>query len=89
MGSAKRNFAVDLLMGAAFLAAAATGLVIFFFLPSGAPQSGFAQFLGVIKRDWTFVHEWAGLAVIVFVLLHLALHWRWLLAMAGQPLRMK
>jgi hypothetical protein len=30
---------------------------------------------------WVQIHKWAGLAITLGVLLHIALHWRWLLQM--------
>ena len=30
---------------------------------------------------WVEIHRWAGLAITVGVLFHLALHWKWLLQM--------
>ncbi len=30
---------------------------------------------------WVEVHKWAGLAITVGVLVHIAIHWKWLLQM--------
>ena len=30
---------------------------------------------------WVEIHKWVGLAIAVGVLLHIALHWKWLLQM--------
>ena len=30
---------------------------------------------------WVQIHKWAGLAITVGVLFHIALHWKWLLQM--------
>ena len=30
---------------------------------------------------WVEIHKWAGLAITVGVLLHIAIHWKWLLQM--------
>lgn len=30
---------------------------------------------------WVEIHKWAGLAITIGVLVHIALHWRWLLQM--------
>jgi hypothetical protein len=35
----------------------------------------------------TFVHDWTGLITGILALAHLALHWRWLMAMTGKIMR--
>ena len=30
---------------------------------------------------WVEIHKWAGLAITIGVLVHIALHWKWLLQM--------
>ena len=30
---------------------------------------------------WVEIHKWAGLAITVGVLVHIAIHWKWLLQM--------
>jgi len=75
------DYIVDVLMGLSFLVTAMTGVIIFFFLPGGVPRSGYQTFLGIIKQDWTSAHNWSGLIMIFLVLVHLVLHWRWILCM--------
>ena len=30
------------------------------------------------RHDWKDIHLWAGLAMIVILVVHLALHWQWI-----------
>lgn len=40
---------------------------------------------GILKldnpRQMAFLHDWAGILMSVFVLIHLILHWNWIVAM--------
>lgn len=38
------------------------------------------------RRLWVDIHKWSGLALGILVLLHLALHWNWLVRMAHRYL---
>ena len=81
MTNAKLNYVVDFLMGISFCITALSGLVIFLFLPRGARQGGFQEFFGITKGTWTTMHNWMGILLILFVLIHLILHWRWIFSM--------
>lgn len=37
-----------------------------------------ASYLGLSTREWLYLHEKIGIIMIVFSLLHVLLHWRWL-----------
>jgi len=80
MVTPKTNYVVDFLMTLSFIVTAITGLIIFFFLPSGVRQGSTQTFLGIIKGTWSFVHDWSGIIFIILVILHLILHWNWVIA---------
>jgi hypothetical protein len=69
------NYVVDLLMLLSFLVTSITGAIIFFFLPSGIKQGRFQEFMGIEKQVFSFFHDWAGLLLILLVILHFLLHW--------------
>ncbi|MEW6447228.1 MAG: DUF4405 domain-containing protein [Bacillota bacterium] len=46
----------------------------------GAARCGTASFI-VTYRTWTEIHQWFAVAFTVLVLLHICLHWNWLVAM--------
>jgi hypothetical protein len=89
MNKTKLNYIVDVVLGLSFLAAAITGLVLFFFLPGGVRQGRLQEFLGVIKETWSGVHTWAGIAMIVLSVVHLILHWNWIMCMTKSLLKKK
>ena len=75
------NYIVDFLMVVSFLLTAITALVIFFFLPSGVRQGSYQTFLGIIKGNWSTVHDWSGIIFIILALVHFVLHWKWVRGM--------
>jgi len=75
------NYIVDILMTIAFVITAISGLVIFFFLPSGVKQGSYQTFLGIIKGTWSTIHDRSGILFILLGLIHFILHWNWIVAM--------
>jgi len=81
MNKNKLNYIIDFLLSVSFIVLAVSGLVIFFFLPSGVRQGGFQEFFGIEKNVWTNVHNWSGIIFILLILLHFILHWQWVVRM--------
>lgn len=79
MNSNKLNFLVDFLAFISFLILAKTGLIIFFFLPGGVKQGRYQEFFGITKSIYSTVHDWAGIIFIILVIIHIVLHWRWII----------
>ena len=78
MNRARLNLLIDAVIGIAFLATAVTGVV--FLLPlSWQHALGFGApgMLGVSLRGWHWLHDWSGVVAATGVLLHFALHYRW------------
>ena len=93
MRKAKRNFylAVDMfLLG---LAEVVSGLVLWLALPQGGGYMGgrgadsAASFLW-LRGTWLDLHIWVGVAAAIVVVIHLVLHWRWIVSVAKR-LRME
>ena len=80
MDQIKRNYWIDFVMFVLIAIASLTGLVLFIILPSGR-RSGWQTFLGIAKETWVDIHTWAGLIFIIVVILHLILHWKWIVVM--------
>ena len=68
MNRPKLNYIVDIGMAISFVIVAVTGILK---LPA----------LGGRTRDYMLLHDWAGVVLAVFVLLHLILHWNWIICM--------
>ena len=68
MNKLKLNYFVDIGMAIAFVIVAVTGILK---LPA----------LGGGTRDFMLLHDWSGVVLAVFVLLHLILHWNWIVCM--------
>jgi hypothetical protein len=78
---ARLNVFLDSSIGLCFLVCAVSGLHVLL-LPSGGGLGGHnlgmdpsLLFSGV---TWDLIHTWSGVALIVGVVLHLAIHWRWI-----------
>jgi predicted ferric reductase len=78
MSKNKLNFLVDFLALLSFLVTAKTGLIIFFFLPDGVRQGRYQEFFGIAKSTYSAIHDWAGIILIILVVIHLILHWQWI-----------
>jgi hypothetical protein len=43
-----------------------------------AERPGQEDFLSITRSDWIDIHDWAGVALLVIIGLHVLLHWRWI-----------
>jgi predicted ferric reductase len=78
MDKNKLNFVVDFLALISFLVVAKTGLIILFFLPDGVRQGRYQEFFGITKSTYSDIHNWAGVILIILVIIHVILHWQWI-----------
>jgi hypothetical protein len=81
----KLNYALDVVIGVAFVLSAVTGGA-FLLMGSGGYQGGrnpsFAtSLLGISRTAWSDLHTWASLVMIAGVVVHLVLHWKWIVCM--------
>lgn len=78
----RRNWMVDATLLAVALASVVTG-AYFLFLPTGGYQGGRNASYGITilagRHTWSDAHAWAGALAIAAVLVHLVLHWPWVL----------
>jgi len=89
MEKTKINYYIDVLMLISFIINAITGLIIFFFLPTGVKRGSYQEFLGIIKQNWLDVHNWSGLLLLLIVVIHLILHWNWIVCMTKSFIQKK
>jgi hypothetical protein len=87
MSEAKRNYWVDAAIGIVFLAVALSALV--FLVPISwidFSASTTPTILGVDFGVWQTLHKWAGIVMLVGVVLHQLLHWKWIVNMTKKVL---
>jgi len=76
----RRNWLIDVVVFLGGVLAALSG-VYFMFVPSGGYQGGRNPMYGVTilfsRYTWDVVHTWTGVLMIAAVVIHLAVHWRW------------
>lgn len=72
----KAKYINDLILLVSFLVTAATGLLIFFFLPPGEGKGIHSELLGWGRHDWGAIHDWAGIVMIITTFLHIIFHWK-------------
>ncbi len=75
---AKINVAIDALVAISFVITAISGLYFFFFPASSRVTVVFTS------TTWDLIHTWSGVVMIVAVLTHLAIHWRWITNVTGR-----
>ncbi|RLC70851.1 MAG: hypothetical protein DRI52_06280 [Chloroflexi bacterium] len=89
---AKLNFAVDVFILIAFVLSALSGLVLFT-MPHSGYQNGrnLAYYQAVLllsRAAWNDLHVWSSFAMVAGALVHLLLHWKWMVCMVKKMLRL-
>ncbi len=82
------NFLVDVLAAIALLGLAGTGILLTWILPPGTGHS--LLLWGLSRHDWGEVHFWLAVAFMGGIVLHVLLHWAWVVITCaslgrGQP----
>jgi mono/diheme cytochrome c family protein len=62
----------------------ATGYILFFALPPGTNKS--LSLWGLTRHQWGQIHFWVSVGLLAVLLVHLALHWQWVVAAVAQRL---
>jgi len=69
------NALVDIGCLITFVPMLITGLVLYFFLPSGGGRGGsWVTWMGITRHDWILWHDIAGFVFAALLILHLILH---------------
>lgn len=77
----KRNqvhFIVDMLSLAAFALMTSTGVLLHSLLPPGSGH--FSVLWGMNRHEWGVIHFWISMALLILLVIHLLLNWRWIVA---------
>ena len=60
---------------------AVSGFILWFALPRGTGRfggGGGAEFWALSRHTWIDIHDWVAVAIMAVVIIHLALHWKWI-----------
>jgi asparagine N-glycosylation enzyme membrane subunit Stt3 len=90
MNKARLNYTLDAVIGVAFAISAVTGMA-FLLMGSGGYQGGRnpnfrTALLGISREAWNDLHTWASMVMIAGVVVHLVLHWKWIVCVTKQML---
>jgi len=82
MNKLKLNYMLDAVLALAFALSGVTG-VAFLLMGEGGYQGGqnagyATALLGLSRGTWRDLHTWASLVMIAGIVVHIALHWRWI-----------
>jgi len=78
------NFIIDTIGLVALVLMTTTGWLMRFILP---PGSGSGRVIwGMDRHQWGYIHTWLAAAFIAAMVIHLILHWSWIVCMVrGEP----
>ena len=90
MTKLKKNLVIDILSYICFVFLLGTGLILKYILPHGSGRlvgrgtgSGSGEKLittlwGLTTEEWGQVHFWLAAAILILMVFHLILHWKWI-----------
>jgi hypothetical protein len=81
----RNNWLIDTGLFTSAIVAALSG-IYFLLIPSGGYQGGRNPWFNVqllfARHTWNDLHTWGGLVMIIAALIHLVIHWKWVVNMA-------
>lgn len=77
MNKSKLNYIINFLTLVSFVITAVSGVALKA-MPGGVRQGGLQEFFWIQKNIWAEIHDRVGILLIFFVLIHLVLHWGWI-----------
>ncbi|MGR8997742.1 MAG: DUF4405 domain-containing protein [Gammaproteobacteria bacterium] len=76
------NIIIDIIAAFLFLGMIATGYLLHFPLPPGSNKT--LSLWGYTRHQWGEVHFWISLGLLAVLLVHLVLHWNWIVTVIGK-----
>lgn len=76
------NLLIDFLAALSFVGMIATGYILRFPLPPGTNKS--LVLWGLSRHQWGGVHSWISLVLLIVLLIHLVLHWQWVVSVVAR-----
>lgn len=91
MNKAKLNYLWDGLLALMGILSGVSGIVLLL-MGEGGYRGGrnpnfVRSFLGIDRWLWNDLHTWVSIALIVGVVIHIALHWKWIVCMTRAMFR--
>ncbi len=80
------NIIIDIIAAFQFLGMIATGYILRFPLPPGSNKT--LSLWGCTRHQWGNVHFWISLGLLVVLIVHLVLHWNWIVTVIGKRCHM-
>jgi hypothetical protein len=74
---ATRNYLIALAMALLGLAQLVSGFVLWLVLPSGG-RGGSVGTLLWSRGTWVDIHTWSAVTLVAIVIVHIILHWGWI-----------
>lgn len=80
----RNNWLIDTALFFSAIVASLSG-IYFLFFPTGGFKGGRNPFYGITilfdRHTWEDLHTWTGIAMIAVALIHLVIHWKWVVGM--------
>ncbi|MDI1292983.1 MAG: DUF4405 domain-containing protein [Methylobacter sp.] len=76
------NIIIDIIAAFLFLGMIATGYLLRFPLPPGSNKT--LSLWGYTRHQWGDIHFWISQGLLVVLVVHLVLHWNWIVTVIGK-----
>jgi uncharacterized membrane protein len=76
------NIIIDIIAAFLILGMIATGYLLRFPLPPGSNKT--LSLWGYTRHQWGDVHFWISLGLLIVLVIHLVLHWNWIVTVRGK-----
>lgn len=72
------NFIIDTIAFVCFMFLTSTGILIRYILPKG--NGSYLTIWGMDRHEWGGIHFWVAIIFLAMILIHIMLHWSWIIA---------
>jgi cytochrome b subunit of formate dehydrogenase len=88
---ARMNYLIDIVIAVGFLISAISGFILLFNSSNGymgGRNPAFKQLILSLPRyTWKDIHNWSSIFMSLGVVLHLVLHWNWIVCMTKRIMK--
>ena len=95
MRKATKNYIVFVTLFILGLVEAVSGFILWFALPRGGGYGGRfgvgaeSTFWSLSRHTWLDIHDWAAVIIVAVVIIHLVLHWKWIIYLTKKVFQAK